>query len=46
VPKEKAAIEIIKAIERKKRIVYISRRWWIVAQIMKLLPYRIYRRIV
>jgi len=46
VPKEKAAKQIIRAIEKKKRIAYISKRWWLVAQIMKLLPYSIYRRIV
>jgi short-subunit dehydrogenase len=46
VRKEKAVKEIIKAIERKKRVVYITKRWWLVAQIMKLLPYSIYRRIV
>ena len=46
VPKEKAVEEMIKAIKKKKRVVYITRRWWLIAQIMKLLPYSIYRRIV
>ena len=46
VAKEKAAEQIIKAIAQKKRVVYISKRWWIVAQVMKWLPYSIYRRIV
>lgn len=46
IPKEKAATQIIKAIERKKRVAYISKRWWWVAQIMKLLPYGLYRRLV
>ena len=46
VPKEKAVGEIIKAIEKKKRVAYITKRWWWVAQIMRLLPYSIYRRIV
>jgi short-subunit dehydrogenase len=46
VPKEKAAVEIIKAIKRKKRLAYITQRWWLVAEIMKLLPFSIYRRIV
>lgn len=45
VPKEKAADQIIHAIAKKKRIAYVSRRWWLVAQIMKILPYSIYRRI-
>jgi short-subunit dehydrogenase len=46
VPKEKAAEQIINAIGKKKRVAYISKPWWLVAQIMKLLPYTIYRRIV
>lgn len=46
VPKEKAAEEIIRAIEKKTRVAYITKRWWLVAQVMKLLPYSIYRRIV
>lgn len=44
--KEKAARQIMKAIEKKKRVVYITKRWWLVAQIMKLLPYSFYRWIV
>jgi short-subunit dehydrogenase len=46
IPKEKAAEEIIKAIRRKKRVAYITKRWWLVAQMMRLLPFSIYRRIV
>jgi short-subunit dehydrogenase len=46
VPVEKAATQIINAIEKRKRVAYISRRWWLVAQIMKRIPYSIYRRIV
>lgn len=44
-PVQKAAAQIIRAIERKKRIVYITKRWWLVAQIMKWLPYSIYKRL-
>jgi short-subunit dehydrogenase len=43
VPKEKAVDQIIDAIKKKKRVAYVSRRWWLIAQIMKLLPYGIYR---
>jgi short-subunit dehydrogenase len=46
ITKEKAAKEIIKAIKKKKRVAYITKRWWLVAQVMKLLPFNIYRRIV
>jgi short-subunit dehydrogenase len=45
IPKEKAAKQIMNAIQKKKRVAYISRRWWLVAQIMKLLPFGLYRRI-
>jgi len=46
VPKEKAAKDIITAIQKKKRVVYVTKRWWLIAQLMRLLPYSIYRRIV
>jgi short-subunit dehydrogenase len=45
VPKEKAADQIINAIKKRKRVAYISKRWWLIAQIMKLLPYSVYRKI-
>jgi short-subunit dehydrogenase len=35
---EKAAKQIFTAIEKKKRIAYITRRWWIVAQLFKIIP--------
>jgi short-subunit dehydrogenase len=43
-PIHKAALQIIKAIDKKKRVVYITKRWWLVAQIMKWLPFSIYKR--
>jgi short-subunit dehydrogenase len=43
-PPEKAATQMVKAIEKKKRVAYITRRWWLVAQLMKALPYSLYRR--
>lgn len=45
VPLEKAARQIITAIEKKKRKVYISKRWWLVAKLMRLMPFWIYKRI-
>ncbi|MEK7226481.1 MAG: SDR family NAD(P)-dependent oxidoreductase [Bacteroidota bacterium] len=45
VPVDKAARQIIRAIEKRKRKVYISRRWWIIAKILKWTPYWLYRRI-
>lgn len=44
-PVQKAALQIFEAIEHKKRIAYITKRWWLVAQIMKWLPYSIYKRL-
>ena len=44
-PPLKAAKQIIKAIEKRKRVAYITKRWWLVAQIMKLLPFQIYQRL-
>ena len=42
---EKAARQMIVAIEKKKRKVYISRRWWLVAKLMRLTPFWLYKRI-
>ena len=44
-PIKKAAKQTVSAIEKKKRIAYITRRWWLIAQILKLLPFCVYRRI-
>jgi short-subunit dehydrogenase len=44
-PPMKAARQIVRAIERKKRVVYITRRWWLIAQIFKFLPYWIYKKL-
>lgn len=44
VPVEKAARQMIQGIERKKRKVYISRRWWLIAKFMKWAPYWLYRK--
>ena len=42
---QKAAKQIMEAINKKKRIAYITKRWWLIAQVLKLLPYSIYRRL-
>ncbi|HET9747202.1 MAG TPA: SDR family NAD(P)-dependent oxidoreductase [Chitinophagaceae bacterium] len=41
---DKAARQIISAIDKKKRKVYISRRWWLIAMLMKWMPFFIYKR--
>jgi short-subunit dehydrogenase len=44
-PVVKAARQIIRAIEKKRRIAYITRRWWIVAKLFRWAPGWIYYRI-
>ena len=44
-PVEKAARQIIAAITAKKRVAYITKRWALIAFIIKRLPYWVYRRI-
>jgi short-subunit dehydrogenase len=44
-PVEKAARQIVLSIAQKKRKVYISRRWWIIAKLMRWMPYWIYRKL-
>jgi len=43
-PVEKAAKQIFNAIQKKKRKVYITHRWAVIAWILKWLPYFILRR--
>lgn len=43
---EKAARQIKRAIENKKRVVYVTKRWWLIAQVLKVLPYWFYRKLV
>jgi short-subunit dehydrogenase len=44
-PVIKAAGQIYRAIEKKKRRAYITRRWVIIALIMRAMPFFLYRRI-
>lgn len=46
VPVDKAARQIKHAIKKKKKIVYVSKRWGLVAWMAKWIPYAIYRRIM
>lgn len=45
VPLEKAAKQIIAGIEKKKQKVYVSKRWWLVAKLMRLVPFWLYKKI-
>ena len=40
----KAAAQIYKAILRKQHIAYVTRRWALIAWLMKWMPYRIFRK--
>jgi len=42
---EEAARKIYSAIAKKKKIVYVTRRWRLIAWLMRLLPEAIYKRI-
>lgn len=42
---EKATTQIYKAIEQKNRIAYVTKRWGIIAFLLKALPYSIYKKI-
>jgi len=45
VPLEKAARQIIAGIEKKKQKVYVSKRWWLVARLMRMTPFWLYKKI-
>ena len=42
---EKATNQIFNAIKKKKKIAYITKRWLLIATVIKLLPRFIYDRI-
>lgn len=44
-PVEKTTQQIFKAIERKKKIAYVTKRWRIIAAILKRIPRPIYDRL-
>jgi len=41
---DKAARQIFTALENKKRRAYITKRWWLIAKLMKLVPVFLYRK--
>lgn len=45
-PTDKAAQQICQAIESKKSVVYITRRWWWIAALLKILPFALYRKLI
>jgi short-subunit dehydrogenase len=45
IPVDKAARQIIRAIDRRKRKVYISRRWGLIARAMRWAPHWLYSKV-
>jgi len=43
---EKAAVQIYAAVKAKKRIVYITKRWRLIAYVMTAFPFFLYRKII
>jgi short-subunit dehydrogenase len=46
VPLGKAANQIFTAIKKKKRVAYVSKRWAIIAWVLKLLPAQILKKVL
>jgi short-subunit dehydrogenase len=44
-PVEKTARQIFTAIKRKKKVVYITKRWRIIGFLLKIIPYSILRKL-
>ena len=42
----KATKQIFKAIKRKKRVAYISKRWSIIALVLKLVPGWLLKKVI
>jgi len=42
--KEKAARQIFRIIKEKKGIGYVTKRWWIVAKLLRLIPNGLYKK--
>jgi short-subunit dehydrogenase len=45
-PLDKAANQVKKAIEKKKKRAFITKRWWLIYQVYRFMPSFIYNRIV
>lgn len=44
-PVEKASKQIYSAIENKRRIVYVTKRWRCIAAVLKILPFCLYKKL-
>jgi len=46
VPLEKASKQIYSAIQKKKRVAYISKRWFFIAVVLKIMPAWVLKKIL
>jgi short-subunit dehydrogenase len=44
-PVQKAAEQIVEAIKRKKRVVYITKRWGLIGYFLKIIPFSLLKRV-
>jgi short-subunit dehydrogenase len=42
---QKAAEEIFEAIKQKRKVVYITKRWGLIALLLKVIPFSILKRV-
>ena len=42
--KEEAAQQIFGVIKKKKMVAYVTKRWWVIAKLLQLIPNGIYKR--
>lgn len=43
---ERAALQIVRAIQQKRSIAYVTKRWWLIALILRLIPFGLYCRLI
>jgi short-subunit dehydrogenase len=44
-PVQKAAEQILEAIKQKKKVVYITKRWRLIALLFRIMPFSILKRV-
>ncbi len=45
-PVDKAVRQIVSAIKRKRQITYVTKRWRVIASILSLLPFTLYKTLI
>ncbi|NDA63318.1 MAG: oxidoreductase, partial [Chitinophagia bacterium] len=44
-PVQKAAEQIFEAIKQKKKVVYVTKRWRVIALLLRIIPFSILKRV-